>query len=117
MPVFSLNVNVSLSDEKKTSLLKDLSDVIGKLLGKPEKYMCIHINTDQAISFAGTTQPAGFAVLKSIGGVGTAKQNNAISDKVYPIITQHVGIPGDRLYIEFVSLGAADIAFEGHTFA
>ncbi|CAL2036698.1 CBN-MIF-1 protein [Caenorhabditis brenneri] len=117
MPVFTLNVNVSLSAEKKTELLKELSTVIGKLLGKPEMYMCIHVNADQAISFAGTTEPAGFAVLKSIGGVGSSAQNNKISAAVFPIIEKHLGIPGNRLYIEFFNLGAADIAFNGQTFA
>ncbi|KAF1761946.1 hypothetical protein GCK72_010205 [Caenorhabditis remanei] len=117
MPILSVSVNVTLSAEKNTELLKELSNVVGKLLGKPEKYMCIHINTDQSISFAGTTQPAGFAILKSIGGVGTSKQNNAISNKLFPLFKEYLGIPSDRFYIEFVNIGAADIAFDGQTFA
>ncbi|CAI2349015.1 unnamed protein product [Caenorhabditis sp. 36 PRJEB53466] len=117
MPVFTLNVNVSVSADKKVDILKELSTVVGKLLGKPQSYMCVHINTDQAITFAGTTDPAGFAVLKSIGGVGTSKQNNNLASEIFPIIEKHIGIPGNRLYIEFVNLGAADIAFSGNTFA
>lgn len=58
--------------------------------------MCIHFHEDQGILYAGTTEPAGFAVLKSIGGVGSAKQNNAISAVVFPIIEKHLGIPGNR---------------------
>ncbi|CAB60512.1 L-dopachrome isomerase [Caenorhabditis elegans] len=117
MPVFSINVNVKVPAEKQNEILKELSTVLGKLLNKPEQYMCIHFHEDQGILYAGTTEPAGFAVLKSIGGVGSAKQNNAISAVVFPIIEKHLGIPGNRLYIEFVNLGAADIAYNGQTFA
>uniref|UniRef100_A0A8R1DQT2 L-dopachrome isomerase n=1 Tax=Caenorhabditis japonica TaxID=281687 RepID=A0A8R1DQT2_CAEJA len=117
MPIFSLNVNLSVSAEKKIELLKEISEVVGRLLGKPASYMCVHINDGQSITFGGTTEPAGHAVLRSIGGVGTSKQNNAIAAEVFPIIEKHLGIPGNRIYVEFVNLGAADIAFNGNTFA
>ncbi|CAI5444845.1 unnamed protein product [Caenorhabditis angaria] len=78
--------------------------------------MCVHIQSDQSITFAGTTDPAGFAVLKSIGGVG-GKKNNEHAAELFPIIEKHLGIAGNRLYIEFINLGANDIAFSGSTFA
>lgn len=64
--------------------------------------MCVHLTSDQAITFAGTTDPAGFAVLKSIGGIGTAKQNNNLAAEVFPIIEKHLGIPGNRLVVILV---------------
>uniref|UniRef100_A0A183GT37 L-dopachrome isomerase n=1 Tax=Heligmosomoides polygyrus TaxID=6339 RepID=A0A183GT37_HELPZ len=79
-------------------------------------YVAVHIIPDQKMTFAGTDAPCGVGVLKSIGGVGEA-QNNSHAKALFAIIKDHLGISGNRMYIEFVDIGAADIAFNGKTFA
>uniref|UniRef100_UPI004072FD72 hpMIF2 n=1 Tax=Heligmosomoides polygyrus TaxID=6339 RepID=UPI004072FD72 len=114
-PVFSFHTNVS-EDKVTPELLKQISALVARILHKPESYVAVHIVPDQKMTFAGTDAPCGVGVLKSIGGVGEA-QNNSHAKALFAIIKDHLGISGNRMYIEFVDIGAADIAFNGKTFA
>ncbi|KAK5980860.1 Phenylpyruvate tautomerase domain protein, partial [Trichostrongylus colubriformis] len=68
------------------------------------------------VIFAGTDEPCGYGVLKSIGGVGGSK-NNDHAKALFALIKDHLGIEGNRMYIEFVDIGASDMAFNSRTFA
>ncbi|KJH53193.1 phenylpyruvate tautomerase domain protein [Dictyocaulus viviparus] len=68
------------------------------------------------MTFAGTTDACGIGVLKSIGGVG-GKENNDHAKKLFALIKEHLGIEGNRMYIEFIDIGAGDIAYNGRTFS
>ena len=39
----------------------------GVLTGKPEKYICVALNTDTPMSFAGSEEPAAWITFYSIG--------------------------------------------------
>ncbi|VDK61825.1 unnamed protein product [Cylicostephanus goldi] len=67
------------------------------------------------MTFAGTDAPCGVAQLRSIGGVG-GSQNNSHAKALFALIKDHLGIEGSRMYIEFIDIGAADIAHNGRTF-
>ncbi|VDL70266.1 unnamed protein product [Nippostrongylus brasiliensis] len=115
MPVFQLHTNVS--NEKVTpELLKQISSLVARLLHKPESYVAVHVVPDQQMTFAGTDEPCGVGVLKSIGGVGQS-QNNGHAKALFALIKDHLGIAGNRMYIEFVDIAATDIAHNGRTFA
>ncbi|PIO59269.1 phenylpyruvate tautomerase family protein [Teladorsagia circumcincta] len=79
-------------------------------------YVCVHVVPDQQMIFNGTDGPCGVGVLKSIGGVGGSK-NNEHAKALFALIKDHLGIAGNRMYIEFIDIGAADIAFNSRTFA
>ncbi|CAI5444847.1 unnamed protein product [Caenorhabditis angaria] len=115
MPMFILNTTVKLAPHKKLEFLKDLSKTIAKVVDKPEAFTYVNVNLEKDIVFGGTTEPAGFGVLKSIAGLGGEK-NNEISKELYPVIQKHTGIPGNRLYLEFHSTEADNIAHDGQTF-
>lgn len=59
---------------------------------------------DQKLSFGGDGKsPAGSALLKSIGSVGTSKQNNDIAKVLHPLIEKNLGIKQDRYTITELS--------------
>ncbi|KAL6728421.1 hypothetical protein Aduo_010196 [Ancylostoma duodenale] len=115
MPVFQLHTNVS-QDKVTPDLLKQISALVARILHKPESYVAVHVVPDQKMTFAGTDGPCGIGILKSIGGVG-GSQNNSHAKALFALIKDHLGIEGSRMYIEFVDIGAADIAHNGRTFA
>ncbi|KAJ1355798.1 hypothetical protein KIN20_013342 [Parelaphostrongylus tenuis] len=112
--VFSLHTNVG-HDKVTPELLKQISALVARILHKPESYVAVHVVPDQKMTFAGTADPCGVGVLKSIGGVG-GKQNNEHAKALFALIKDHLGIDGNRMYIEFVDIGASDIAYNSKTF-
>ncbi|ETN81531.1 hypothetical protein RB195_008732 [Necator americanus] len=115
MPVFQLSTNVSQS-KVTPELLKQISSLVARILHKPESYVCVHVVADQSMTFAGTDDPCAVGSLKSIGGVG-GSQNNSHAKALFALIKDHLEIEGNRMYIEFVDIGAGDIAYNGRTFA
>ncbi|KHJ79167.1 phenylpyruvate tautomerase domain protein [Oesophagostomum dentatum] len=67
------------------------------------------------MTFGGTDAPCATAVLKSMGGVG-GSQNNSHAKALFALIKDHLGIEGNRMYIEFVDIEATEIAHNGRTF-
>ncbi|KAF8357269.1 mif-1 [Pristionchus pacificus] len=116
MPVFTLSTNVP-SSKISDAFISELSSKLADLLHKPESYVAVHVIGDQKLSFGGDGKsPAGSALLKSIGSVGTSKQNNDIAKVLHPLIEKNLGIKQDRLYIEFVNLAASAVSHNGQTF-
>ncbi|XP_055342699.1 macrophage migration inhibitory factor-like [Paramacrobiotus metropolitanus] len=115
MPTFQLNTNLPKA-KIPANFCQELTDLLAKILGKPVKYLCIHVVPDQIMSFAGTTDPCGYAVLVSIGAIGGDK-NEGHSKAIFDFIEKKLGIPGDRFYVSYHDQPASEIGHEGKTFA
>ncbi|KRZ18487.1 Macrophage migration inhibitory factor -like protein [Trichinella zimbabwensis] len=109
MPIFTLNTNVKATDVP-SDFLSSISTLIGDMLSKPESYVAVHINTDQQLSFGGSTNPAAFGTLMSIGGI-EASRNRDHSNKLFDHINKKLGIPKNRMYIHFVNLRGSDVGW------
>ncbi|CDW56002.1 Macrophage migration inhibitory factor [Trichuris trichiura] len=114
MPIFTFSTNVP-SENISVDFLKSTSKLIAGMLGKPESYVAVHINGGQKITFGGTDAPAGFGQLLSLGGVGGEK-NRSHSAKLFKHLTDGLGIPGNRMYINFVDMRGSDVGYNGSTF-
>ncbi|KFD45233.1 hypothetical protein M513_13891, partial [Trichuris suis] len=110
MPIFTFSTNVP-SENISVDFLKSTSKLIAGMLGKPESYVAVHINGGQKITFGGTDGPAGFGQLLSLGGVGGEK-NRSHSAKLFKHLTDGLGIPGNRMYINFVDMRGSDVGRE-----
>merc|ERR1719430_1143805 len=62
----------------------------------------------------GTADVCGTATFLSIGNMG-AEQNQKHSAAMMQVIEDCLGIPKDRLYIQFVDVARTDIGFKGTT--
>uniref|UniRef100_A0A915PZA7 L-dopachrome isomerase n=1 Tax=Setaria digitata TaxID=48799 RepID=A0A915PZA7_9BILA len=114
MPYFTIDTNIP-KDRISDAFLKKASSTVASALGKPEMYVSIHVNSGQAMTFSGTTDPCAVCVLKSIGCVG-GSVNNSHADKLYKLLNEELKIPKNRCYIEFVDVDASSMAFNGRTF-
>lgn len=114
MPILEIATNIP--KEKVTSdIILNLSKELAAVIGKPEKFIVIRVLTDQLMSFIGSLDPCGTAVLKSIGNLGV-EENKAISSKMFSFIKENLGIPDDRLYIQFVDMSTSEVGYKGTTF-
>jgi len=114
MPYLKINTNVSLDKDRKNALAASASTLLSQLLGKPESYIMVEIASDASIMFASTNEPAVYIELKSIGlpEADTEKLSASLCD----FIDAQIGVPPDRIYIEFSPAARHLWGWNKHTF-
>ncbi|XP_069476000.1 macrophage migration inhibitory factor isoform X1 [Ambystoma mexicanum] len=115
MPIFQLNTNVP-KDAVPDSLLGELTEQLAKATGKPAEYIAVYIVPGQMMSFGGTTDPCALCSLHSIGKIG-GPQNKAYSKLICDLLAKQLHISADRVYINYVDMNAANVGWNGSTFA
>ena len=67
MPFFKIETNHQMSASDTEALLAKSSKLISELLGKPEPYVMVSIETGRQMMFGGNVESTAFVQLKSIG--------------------------------------------------
>ena len=101
MPLLQITTNKTLSDTEQQTIVKDLSASVASMLGKPENYVMVILQTNPAMSFAGPDSPLAYLELKSLG---LPEDKTAdFSSALCSLVNEHLSVPQDRTYIEFSS--------------
>lgn len=103
-----------LAEDKKEAFLKEASKTVSTTLGKAESYVMVSLNPS-AMSFGGTLGNAAFLYLASIGHIGP-ETNKPAAKELSALVEKHLGIPSDRVFIQFSDAAAANFAWRGNTF-
>lgn len=114
MPYFSIDTNQTQDQASTHELMKKASAFIAELLGKPESYVMISIKPGTPLTFAGTDDPVAFVCLKSIGF--PRDRGPIFSEKICDFIHQELGVPINRIFIEFIDLDRSLFGWNGKTF-
>lgn len=101
MPYLKLQTNVTTEAAARTQLMHALSKSVAEQLGKPERYVMVAIETGAPMIFAGDDGPLAYMELKSIGL--PERSTPMLSDSLSGLVERELGIPGDRIYIEFAN--------------
>jgi phenylpyruvate tautomerase len=116
MPLIKIQTSVtSLEPTKVESMLKSFSTKLAKHTGKPESYIMTSFESDVAMTFAGTTEPVCYVEIKSIGQM-KPEQTVAMSQDFCQEINQIIGVPQNRIYIEFADGKGSMWGWNGTTF-
>jgi phenylpyruvate tautomerase len=107
-------INLKSSCEVPADLLKDISEMIAITIGKPEQYVMVVADKVELV-MSGAAGDAVYAEVKSIGGLNRAV-NHEITMKLCVLLSDHLGIPGDRIYVTFQSLERDHWGWNGSTF-
>jgi len=97
MPYLSVQTNVNVPDE--AGLLARLSQQVAKMLGKPESYVMLHIESRTAMLFAGSSEPLAYVQLKSLDL--PQAETAAFSASLCSLLHDELGLDAGRIYIEF----------------
>ncbi|NEP88627.1 MAG: hypothetical protein F6K18_18305 [Okeania sp. SIO2C2] len=102
MPLIKVQTSVSQPEKDKIdSLLKNLSSGMAKHFGKPESYVMTTFESDIPMTFGGSSdEPVCYMEIKSIGSMNP-QQTKGISQDFCQQINQALGVPKNRIYIEF----------------
>ena len=114
MPLLKIQTNVEILEDEKIGLLHDASAKVADILGKPERYVMVLLESNPHMLFAGDNSPLAYLELKSIGL--PSDRTSAISEGLSNLINQHLSIPSDRIYIEFADAERHMWGWSGGTF-
>jgi phenylpyruvate tautomerase PptA (4-oxalocrotonate tautomerase family) len=114
MPYIKLRTNQSISKKQSPELLTQLSQLMAKETGKPERYVMIELDGDREMIFSGNNEPLAYVECKSIGL--SSAQAKSLSASISQILETHLQITADRVYIEFSNCPAEFWGWNGATF-
>ncbi len=115
MPLIKVQTSVSAPEQITVeALLKSLSAKLAKHTGKPESYVMTAFEAEIPMTFAGTTEPVCYIEIKSIGL--KSDQAEAMSQDFCQQIYEHLGIPKNRIYIEFTDAKGSMWGWNSTTF-
>jgi|SRR5208282_3511896 len=114
MPLLKLETTVVLSEDKRKSLLASLSRAIAGAIGKPEQYVMVTAG-QAAMLMSGKAGDAALVDIRSIGGL-SGDVNRKLSQQVCKLLTDSLGIPPDRVYLNFTNVEAGNWGWNGNTF-
>jgi len=114
MPLLKLETTVALADDKKKALLASLSRIVAGIIGKPEQYVMVTINP-AAVLMSGKPGDAAFADVRSIGGLND-NVNRQLAQKICAALKESLGVPPDRVYLNFIDVPAGNWGWNGDTF-
>ena len=115
-PTLLIQTSQSFNDNvKKSAFLKECSSTISKILGKPEEYVMISYKHSDGMYFNGSEDPAAFCNIFSIGKIGP-DYNPKVSSAVCQLLSNHLNVPSNRVYIQFFDSDASNFGYDGSTF-
>jgi phenylpyruvate tautomerase len=116
MPLLKLETTAVVAEDKRASLLAALSRIVAETTGKPEQYVMVTLNLNQAaILMAGKPGGAAFVDIRGIGGLN-AKVNSQLSQKISELLKHSLDISPDRIYLNFTDVAAENWGWNGQTF-
>ena len=114
MPLLKLETTVPLPDDKGKPLLAALSKAVAGAIGKPEQYVMIAAS-QSAMLMSGKAGDAAFVDIRSIGGLN-GETNRKLSQQICRLLKDSLGIPSDRVYLNFTDVDAGNWGWNGSTF-
>ncbi len=116
MPLIQVKTSISKPEKSEIeTLLKSLSSALAKHLDKPESYVMTAFEADIPMTFAATTDPVCYIEIKSVGTM-QPNQTKAMSQEFCQKINQTLGIPTNRIYIEFADAKGSMWGWNNSTF-
>ena len=114
MPTLRILTNAKPLPEDRPTLLAQASRTVAEMLGKPESYVMVILEDGRDMLFAGTRAPAAYLELKSLDLAET--KTAAYSRTLCDLLATALGIPAERVYIEFTAPPAHLFGWNGETF-
>ena len=114
MPLLKLETTVTLSEDKRKSLLTALSKTVAGTIGKPEHYVMVTIS-QAAMLMSAKPGDVAFVDVRSIGGLN-GDVNRKLSQQVCKLLADSLGISPDRVYLNFTDVEAGNWGWNGSTF-
>lgn len=114
MPYLSLRTNVQPPQPDSQAFLQQATQLVAEWLDKSERYVMIDVQYAQTMCFSGSDAPLAYLELKSIGL--PQERVPELSDRLCELVESGLGVPKDRVYIEFADAPRTLWGWNGSTF-
>lgn len=114
MPYLKIQTNHRIDTEQTAQFIKSASRLVAQGLGKSERYVMVALEPPVPMVFAGSDEPTVFMELKSIGL--PESKTTLLSQSLCQLVSTELGIPGERVYIEFQDASPKMWGWDGGTF-
>lgn len=104
-----------LPEPRRRELLHAASQLLARELGKPEAYVMTCLVPQTAMTFAGSDAPSAYAEVKNIGTF-SPELTARLSRELCALLSNALGVPSNRIYLEFNEAKAHLWGFDGDTF-
>ena len=115
MPLIKVQTSAIVNLDQQALILKQLSEQLAVQLNKPEAYVMTVLDSEVAMTFGGTFDPACYIEIKSIG-ILTPEQTKTMTLIFCELIEQTLDVPRSRTYIEFTNAIGPMWGWNGDTF-
>jgi hypothetical protein len=116
MPLIQVFTSAQAPTEPlRDQLLSDLSRSLAEHFGKPERWVMTCIVPGLAMTFGGISAPCCFAAVKNIGTLSPDAATKLSAD-LCTRLSRGLGIPEDRIYLEFTEAVGHLWGYDGATF-
>ncbi|KAL7853288.1 hypothetical protein AOLI_G00201320 [Acnodon oligacanthus] len=112
MPFIDLETNLPANKFPEEFLEKFVS-ATAAILGKPEDRMIVLVKPDLPLVIAGSCAPGVVLSVAGLGVTDTAEKNRENSAKIFPFLTQELGLTEDRIVIRFSPLEPWQVGKKG----
>ncbi|MCF7848233.1 MAG: hypothetical protein K9M45_05225 [Kiritimatiellales bacterium] len=107
-------IKVQATKDIPPDVIAQLSTVVAETIGKPETYVMVSASKADMM-MSGSADDAAFVEVKSIGGLSRTV-NHELTIKICGLLNDHLGIPGERVYINFTEVPAAEWGWNNSLF-
>ncbi len=114
MPYLTIQTNQPVPEQTGKQLLSEASGLIAAQLGKPERYVMVSFYPSAEMLFAGSDAPLAYVELKSIEL--PEQKISALSKALCSLLEGVIGVPKERIYIEFSNAPRDMWGWNGTTF-
>jgi len=115
MPLLKILTSTDPAPEH-AHLLQNLSRLVAERLEKPESYVMTVMEHPAKMTFGGTTEPTCYAELKNVGNF-RPELTEKLTGELCERLSSALGIPMNRIYIEFSDSDGYLWGHDGATFA
>lgn len=117
MPLVRMVTNVELDEtEKRNQLLHVLSEKTAELLGKPEAYVMVCLQSGATMLMGGESGPTAFLEVRALGEM-TGATTEALTEALTAVVQSAIDVEPGRIFLNFSGLARDMWGHRGHTFA
>jgi phenylpyruvate tautomerase len=117
MPLCQVFTNVPApAPPEERALLGELSRLLAARFDKPERWVMTCLVPGLAMTFGGTSLPTAFVAVKNVGTM-EATDTATLSRELCERLEKTLGVPRDRVYVEFTDAVGYLWGWNGATFA
>ena len=115
MPLMTIRTTADIDEASVKSLLTACSAKVADLLGKPESYVMTLFERVPAMTMGGTDEPACLVEVRSIGEL-SGNQTKAMSKVFCGMLSERLGVPPNRIFLNFTDFARSMWGHNGSTF-